>query len=300
MSRLLIVILVISLAGNLVGLFITYKFLNLKKYFAEADARLREANSAVRNLHKTVDNLTARLDDYVEKRSVFLHHSAGESLLTAGNLRNRFLEMGILVKSATYGDEIGEDTDMNHWVSKFQNSMPDILRFKSHPNMYNDDIFNDIVMFKSCFPNSDITAEGSLPGDPSSPEKTTANYRAAFEQLKDEFKKYPDILFVYLTAPPLIPELSTAENAGRAREFNNWLVDKFVEAYREETGLNNFVIFDLFDCLAGDDNFLKREYQRDIPGDPHPNAKGSLAASEKFIEFFAPTWKEWLMRTPAE
>jgi hypothetical protein len=297
MSRLLIIILVISILGNIVGLLVFYKFRNLKGYFAETEARLQEANGALKSLHQTVHSLTGRLDQFSSTRMIFLHHSVGEGILTAGGLRERLLDMGILVKSATYGDEIGQETDINNWSEKFRNRMDDILNFRAHPNMYNTDgTINDIVMFKSCFPNSNLIGKGVFPGDPSSPEKTIANFQASFENLGKEFTKYPDRLFVYLTAPPLIPELSLAENAARARQFNNWLINDFLPGYKKEMAVDNFVIFDLFDVLAGVDNFLKMEYRRNIPGDPHPNMAGSKDAARQFAHFFSPVWSDWLKK----
>lgn len=299
MSKLLIIVLAISLVGNCIGLLIAYKYLNLKGYFADADAQAREANAALKSLHKSVNSLTARLDKHPLKRLVFLHHSVGEGILTAGGLRDRLLDMNILAKSATYGDDIGQETDINHWAQKFNEHMSDIFAFRSHPNLYNTDgTTNDVVMFKSCFPNSDIVGEGTTPGDAASLEKTIANYKATFSLLKDEIQKYPDKLFIYLTAPPLIPELSTPDNAARARAFNNWLTGEFLPEYKSETGLNNFIIFDLFDCLADENNFLKIEYRRGIKGDPHPNALGSQDAAKQFVRFFSSIWGDWQKNLP--
>lgn len=290
----MIIVLAISLICNCIGLLIAYKYLNLKGYFADAEAQSREANAALKSLHKSVANLTARLDKHQVRRMVFLHHSVGEGILTAGGLRDRLLEMDILVKSATYGDDIGQDTDINHWTQKFSEHMSDIFAFRSHPNLYNTDgTTNDVVMFKSCFPNSDIIGEGTPPGDATSSEKTIANYQATFELLKDEMKKYPDKLFIYHTAPPLTPDLSPPGNAARARAFNDWLIGEFLPEYKNETELNNFVIFDLFDCLADENNYLKTEYRRGIKGDPHPNAHGSMEAAEQFVRFFTTLWGDW-------
>ncbi len=301
MTKLMIIVLAISLIGNCIGLLIAYKYISLKGYFADAEAQSREANAALKSLHKSVANLTARLDKHQVKRMVFLHHSVGEGILTAGGLRDRLLDMNILVKSATYGDDIGQETDINHWTQKFNKHMPDIFAFRSHPNLYNTDgTTNDVVMFKSCFPNSDIIGEGTSPGDAASPEKTIANYKATFEHLQDEMKKYPDKLFIYLTAPPLIPELSPPDNAARARAINDWLTAEFLPEYKNETGLNNFAIYDLFDCLADENNYLKTEYRRGIKGDPHPNALGSQEAAKRFVRFFTSIWGggDWQKNRP--
>ena len=297
MNKLLIIVLIISLIGNVIGLFVFYKFWTLRGYFAEAERQINSYRTTIDNLNEQVADLTGRLDRYTDNRMVFLHHSVGKGLLNDGGLRDQLLDMGILVKSATYGDSLGEDTDMNHWAGKFNEKIDEIFHFRNHPNQYYEDgTSNDIIMFKSCFPNSDIVAEGEGFGDPNAAERTIANYIATFESLKDEMKKYPDKLFIYLTAPPRHPEATNAEYAARARKFNDWLLKVFQPEYAKETGLNNFHVFDLFGVLSDDNNFLKKEYLRDRPQDSHPNEAGSKTAVSAFVKFFRPIWIEWQNR----
>jgi hypothetical protein len=290
----MLVLLIISIIGNLFGIYILYKFISLKGYLTEAEAGLKTTQRTITSLNESIAHLTGKLDDHATTRMVFLHHSVGKGLLNNGGLRDHLLDMGILVKSATYGDELGDDTDMNHWAGKFRENMDKILKFKSHPDQYmENDMANDIVMFKSCFPNSDIIGDGESPGDPFSPEKNLANYKATFARLKDDMAKYPNKLFVYLTAPPRVPDITTQDKANRARQFNDWLISDFQPAYVNDTGLDNFVVFDLFGVLTGEDNFLKVEYRYDRKGDSHPNTIGSKKAVEEFIKFFRPIWIKW-------
>jgi len=280
MLRVALILLLLSLIGNIIGLYFIYKQYKSQKQLAAA--------------HSSIASLTETLDGLFATRMIFIHHSVGDALLTYGGLADSLRGMGILVKGATYGDEIGNRTDMCDWLPKFQNDMNRILTFKAHPDIYyQDGKTNDIVMFKSCFPNSDIDAEGTAPGDPVARAQTTANYKALFESLKEQLKKYPDKLFIYMTAPPLVPEATKPENAKRAREFNNWLVQDFAPRYYRETGLNNFAVFDLFDALAGTDNYLKKEYRLGDGDNSHPNAIGDKAAAKIFMDFFHPLWSNW-------
>ena len=298
MNKLVIAILIISLIGNAVGGLVFYKYLKGKTWLAQAQATAESRGRTIKALNQSVAKLTAQLDDYAGHRMVFLHHSVGEGLLDVGGLRDQLLEMGILVKSATYGDQIGEDTDMNHWVGKFEERMQDIFDFSSHGNQYRSDgKTNDVVMFKSCFPNSGIVAEGEAPGNPTAPERTMANYKATWEQLQSQMAGYPNKLFVYLTAPPQVPEVSSPDQARRAREFNTWLMTEYLPAYKKSTGLDNLVIFDLFGVLADDQGFLKAAYRIPKDGDCHPNVKGSQAASKAFLEFFKPVWETWQQKS---
>jgi hypothetical protein len=287
MTRWLIVILVIALVGDLVGLFVMYKYFGAKRSIGYGQAELQKAYDAV-------EDLTDVLDRTYATKMVFLHHSVGRGILYDGGLRDSLLDMGILVKGATYGDAIGQETDINHWAPKFQRDMERILRFKSHPDRYySGDRSNDIVMFKSCFPNSDIAGPGSEVGDAFSNEKTVANYKATFLSLREEFQKQPDRLFLYLTSPPLLPSRTSAENAERAREFNSWLLNEFLPQYQESTGLQNLAIFDLFSFLADQDNVLKAEYRLDREGNSHPNIEGSRAAAVEIAAWVRSVWVEW-------
>lgn len=290
-NKYLVAILVISILGNMLGMFFLYKYMKSQRQLSRANQQVTETTTAV-------DDLTGLLDGFYKKRMIFLHHSVGHGILYQGGLRDSLLEMGILVKGATYGDEIGQQTDMCDWLPKFQKDMNRILTFKAHPDKYyQDSTTNDLVMFKSCFPNSDIVAPGSDPGDPTAREKTIANYKAAFNGLKVELTRHSKTLFVYLTAPPLAPDAGTSvEAARRAREFNHWLIGDFLPAYKQESGLNNLVIFDLFDILADPDNFLRKEY-RIGPGDSHPNKVGNQEVARRFMDFFRPVWTAWESQT---
>ena len=93
-----------------------------------------------------------------------------------------------------------------------------------------------------------------------------------------------------MTAPPLHfgPEDAVTDaDAHRVRVFNTWLVDEWVPAYRERTGLNNVAVFDWFDVLAYEDghpehpNRLRGEYGGGS-GDSHPNEKARKLSVDLF------------------
>lgn len=294
MNTFLVVLLVLSLIGNAVGAYVVYKYLNLRTWFAEGQIKQADCGAANRGLGASITELTAELDKQADTRMVFLHHSVGRRILNEGGLRNDLLQMGVLVKSATYGDEVGEHTDVCHWAGKFDSSMQDILEFSASGNRYHKDgTTNDIVVFKPCYPNSDIVGEGTEPGDPYGAEQTTANYKATFNHIRPLMAAHPDKLFIYMTAPPRVPEATTAEMAARARLFNDWLIKEFQPTYQSETGQNNFFVFDLFGTLADERGFLKSEYRLNLTGDSHPNEKGAKAAAAAFMTMFRSLWPSW-------
>lgn len=286
MNKLTFILTVLVVLGILLGLFISYKMI-------KAERRVKYLEQVVADRDNSIKNMRGHLDQALEHSMVFIHHSVGYGFLTSGGLADSLLNLGIVVRGATYGDEVGQETDICHWVPKFSNELDQILKFREHPNQYFDgDRTNDIVMFKSCFPNSGIQADNSSQGDPTSPNRTLANYKATFEQLKKSFEKYPDKLFVYMTSPPLNPGATTPDEAKRAREFANWLTT-VVKA----NGPRNFVVYDLFAFLADADGFLKAEYRPNSSTDSHPNTAANRAVAGDFTRFFAPIWQEWQQTT---
>ncbi|MEZ5358253.1 MAG: hypothetical protein R3F48_05430 [Candidatus Zixiibacteriota bacterium] len=288
MSKVTIILLAIILIGLIIGLYISYKMIKAQRQAAMAQM-------GVEGSYIVAEGLLDHLDKIYPIRMVFLHHSVGNGFMYKGGLRDSLLNLGVVIRSCTYGDEIGEQTDMDNWLPKFQNDMNKIFTFKAHPNKYYpDDRSNDIIMFKSCYPNSNLSGDGSEPGSATSSDKTIANYKGVFEGLKTEFAKYPNKLFIYVTAPPNVPAVTTPENAARARKFNEWLQNEFLPAYAKETGLDNFKVYDLFNFLAAGDNFLKNEYRwQDNPRDSHPNDDAKKVVAKDFLRFFEPILNDW-------
>jgi lysophospholipase L1-like esterase len=273
--KVLVTLLIISIAGNLIGVFVLYKFFAKNNTLKETQATLREKD-------RTLDEVNRRLD----KRLVFVHHSVGHNWLSEGGLRDALIARGIAVRSVTYGNPIGQDTDMRHWVPKFHNDLDRILKFDQPPNTpFRGTEENDIVMFKSCYPNSNIIADGEGDGNPTDTIPTLANYKAVMNQLAPIFAARPNKTFIYVTSPPLVPGATTAENAQRARTFDNWVKTDFLNGYKQYTGQSNLLVFDLFDILADSTaNTLKSQYQISSD-DSHPNAAGSRAATKAFLAF---------------
>jgi hypothetical protein len=248
---------------------------------------------------------------------LFIHHSVGSNWLASG------LEDALLAKAyvderndITYGTVVEPDaglpgslgdipgnlTDMYHWILWFNDYLQGVKAQGSASG------YNRIVMFKSCYPNSNISSDGVEPGDPFSSAMTLANFKAVYRHsdgpghtyvrggydyaaLEDIFAANPDVLFIPVTAPPLhyAPwDATNNENAHRARLFNNWLKNEWLPAYNAaHPGLDNVAVFDLFDVLAYPDdhplhpNRLREEYGG-ASGDSHPNTAGNLAATAQF------------------
>jgi hypothetical protein len=274
MKPLWAIILVISILGNGLGLYFAYRFLKHDRLVGRLQTKLAQDEEIINSVNLKMP-----------KQLLFLHHSVGKGWLEAGGLRTELMAHDIGVHDATYGDEIGERTDIMDWLPKFKDDMQRVLIFDYSPNAYyKDGHQNDIIMFKSCFPNSDIVAEGQAPGNASERVNTLWNYKAVFNELQEIMAKYPNKLFIYVTAPPLVPGQTKPENAKRAREFNNWVKSEYVSDYTQKTGQLNLLVFDFFEVLADSSNCLKSEYRKS-DDNSHPNPAGSQAATVAFIDF---------------
>ncbi len=246
---------------------------------------------------------------------LFIHHSVGATLLAdtgekageyclysthpnGGGLRTLLKQNNYNVYEATYGSKIGQDTDINNWSAKFRGQMDLVLKTKLQDDLFEGDEVNQIVVFKSCYPNNHFIGEGTSPGDPDSAEKTVWNAKAAYSSLLPIFKKYPHTLFVVVTAPPIVKPWMNKykemiynlfgkgpENVGmRARLFNNWLVDTksgWLAAY----DLKNVVVFDYYDILTNGGKSNWTQYPSRDGKDSHPNSAGNSLSAEKFVVF---------------
>jgi len=249
---------------------------------------------------------------------LFIHHSCGGQLLagegaekgtsciyethpSGGGLRAMLEEQGYAVHEASYDSEIGHDTDTFDWLPKFSTKMDRLLRVKKQDELLPEGETNQIVVFKSCFPNNQFQGEGEEPGNPAGPKLTVANAKASLRALLPLFAKRPETLFVYVTAPPNAPKpeklplyrvLSralkgrtepewTAQQATWARSFNDWVVAP--DGWLAEYKLKNVVVFDYYGVLTGEGKSNLLVYPSGDGSDSHPTAEGNRAAAKAFV-----------------
>ncbi len=255
-------------------------------------------------------------------RVLFIHHSIGGQLLAkhgpplggahniwqshpnGGGMRDLLEAAGYEVHEASYDSRVGNDTDMFDWLPKFRDHMDEVLRVDMQDKRLPKGQRNDVVMFKSCFPNSYFVGEGRAPGNPRGPELTVANAKATMTALRAEFEKHPDVLFVYFTTPPQAPRIEprpawkwlARKMLGRAegpaalrrsgdlaREFADWMKapDGWLRGYPE----HNVVVFDYYDVLTGNGASNLLHYPTESGYDSHPSSLGQRKAAAKLVPF---------------
>jgi hypothetical protein len=264
-------------------------------------------------------------DDSAPARPIdvaFVHHSVGAQLLAVpgpvhgrqgdyrtdpngGGLAPLLAANNYRLHEATYGSTLGEHTDLFDWLPKFRGDMPEILTLKHQNERLPVGGRNQVVIFKSCFPNNQFSGDGTAPGNPVGPELTDANARATMLAVREELARHPDVLFVYLTAPAvalpswlepswkrlgkqLLGRPTAEDEAGRsaeiARRFNNWVKDP-ASGWLAGYGRRNIVVFDFYDILTdgGASNFTR--YASGDGSDSHPSRAGNAKAATALIPF---------------
>ncbi|GAM08747.1 hypothetical protein OR1_01021 [Geobacter sp. OR-1] len=129
----------------------------------------------------------------------------------------------------------------------------------------------DVIVFKHCFPVSDIEADTGAP-DIASSRKSLENYQLQYNALKTRLRQFPDKKFIVWTGAALTEAATMPENAERARQFFSWVRNSW-----DETGDNIFV-WDFWTLETGGGLYLTLENAASS-GDSHPNGTFSAAVA---------------------
>ena len=147
---------------------------------------------------------------------------------------------------------------------------------KEYKPIQDEALRHDIVIVKSCYPNSNIQNTKEL-------ETIKKHYQSIYDFFVKSNKK-----LLILTSPPLTPLMTKSDRANRARQLADWLVSsKFG---------NNIKVFDFFNLLATPkdrkySSTLKKECRRWLPFDSHPNVQASKEITPKLLTFLQETYK---------
>lgn len=278
---------------------------------------------------------------------IFIHHSTGENWLADGNggLGQGLRDNNYFVSDTNYGwgpDAIGDTTDIGHWWNWFRGDQRDIYmqalftefgqnstysRLAADPDPARP---NQVILFKSCFPNSQLSGSPSDPAttgtnplrgqDAYSEYHTVANAKGIYNDLLIYFAAHQDKLFVVITAPPLRSADTDASHAANARAFNNWLINNWLSDYPYK----NVAVYDFYNVLTsngGSANVndlgsasgnhhrwwngaiqhlqtLNNNYSLYPTSDSHPSRAGNQKATAEFIQVLNVFYHRWLDAPP--
>ncbi|MDW8068899.1 MAG: hypothetical protein RML46_08305 [Anaerolineae bacterium] len=223
---------------------------------------------------------------------IFLHHSVGRNLIHQGGVRERLTEAGFHFWDHDYNWEgltrpDGTLAGYSYGIPG-DNTDPDgLARLFSQPvfpwpiNAFSGLLQHEVIIIKSCFPNSNIQSDEQF-----------REMQGYYLKMRERMGRFPNRLFIIVTTPPLNPAETTPEAAARARALSRWLQsDEFL------AGHPNVAVFDLFGLLAEDDpaapdfNMLRREYREGT--DSHPNRFANETIGPIFAEFIIRIAREY-------
>lgn len=250
----------------------------------------------------------------------FIHHSCGGQLLategpdrgkdciyeshpSGGGLRDALAAQGYVVHEASYGSTLGDKTDLFDWAPKLETKMDAIVHLKHQDEALPAGERNQIVVFKSCFPNNQLVGEGVAPGSSTGPALEVENAKAALRSWLPAFAAHEETLFVYVTAPPVAPRSErmpayrvllralrgrgepewTAQQAGWARTLNDWVVAE--DGWLADYPKKNVAVFDLYGALTGEGRSNLLAYTGEDDSDSHASAEGNRIAAAAFVPF---------------
>jgi len=265
---------------------------------------------------------------------IFIHHSTGGNWLADpngdqpyGGLGRALMENNYFVSATNYGwgpDGIGDRTDIPNWPEWFtgpnSGAILSALYKESGQNIGDFGAWsrlpadpggeNQIIMFKSCFPNSDLYGSPFEPPLPEpNDEYTIENAKAVYNTILTYFATRQDKLFIIITAPPLMQGETSPERAVNAREFNYWLVNDWLRDYP----YNNVAVFDYFNVLTGEHNHhwwngqqiesvqaTDNNYAAYPSGDSHPSTAGQQKATAEFVPLLNVFYNRWKAGAPIQ
>lgn len=226
-------------------------------------------DSAEREFNSAVEKITGR-DSEEYKDVFFVHHSTGE-IYWEGGMQEALTEAGYQGYAPWWDGEtdpqdfFGEFSDSDKWNIITEESLP-----------HGEE--RDILIFKSCFPASDITSDQML-----------EDYKDYYRELYPIYATHPDMLFVPMSTPPLLKTNTSADAALRSLEFEDWLMDGYVNDYQNFLGsqglegIDNLSPFALHSLLSDDRGFLAADFIAD-PSDDHPNYYSGEVVGEAMVK----------------
>ncbi len=215
---------------------------------------------------------------------IFLHHSTGKDIWNGGDH-----SLGQLFK------EFNKEYDTNYAITEIEFPKGSPYGWKNYPyDYYNIWVKNageepfkkeptlemltkdyQIIMFKHCYPVSNIKVDLDSP-DINSDIKTLSNYKLQYAALRDKLHEFPDTKFIIWTGAALVEASTNKDNAIRAKEFFEWVMNEW------DLAGDNIYIWDLYSLQTEGGLYFKDEYAVSQK-DSHPNEEFSGRAVKQLF-----------------
>lgn len=213
---------------------------------------------------------------------IYLHHSTGNNVWKGGvpegvaehnkaNGTNYRITEQAFPKEKPYG---WANYPYDYWNIWVKNAGP--KAFKEEPTLEMLTKDYDVIVFKHCYPVSDVKADQGSP-DVASNRKSLENYKLQYAALKEKMKAFPETKFIVWTGALRAEDDTTPEMAERAKGFFEWVRNDW-----DEKG-DNIFLWD-FAQIEGDGGlYLKKENQEN-PQDSHPAPGFCKKAAALFVK----------------
>ena len=213
---------------------------------------------------------------------LFLHHSTGECVWKGGvpewfaayNARHQTdyrVTESIFPKKRPYG---WKNYPYDYWNIWVKNAGPS--PFLEEPTLEILTRQYDVIVFKHCFPVSDILPDTGVP-DISSKDKRIENYKLQYMALREKLHSFTDTRFIVWTGAALTEESTSPDSARRAADFFHWVRDVW-----DEPGDNIFV-WDFFNLETEGSPYMKDGHAAG-PYDSHPSPAFSRQVAPLFCQ----------------
>jgi hypothetical protein len=238
----------------------------------------------------------------------FIHHSTGSAWIrdsdgglgTALNANNYYVTESDYGWDAEVDDNLGNRTDTVHWPEWFTDAkMPYVYANNAHydyTNTISDPAGeNDIIMFKSCYPNSEVGA-------------SIDDEKQLYLDLLNYFEDHQDKMFVLIVPPPEI----VIDSGLLTRELANWLVD-YENGWLSSYDYFNVHAFDYYNVLTDPNNHhrvMGNDVVHTVSGSPvdaaapnelyyytgtnnHPTDEGHQKATAEYVPLLNAYYHIW-------
>jgi hypothetical protein len=230
------------------------------------------------------------------KKIIFLHHSTGKKIWLGktNKLLNKFIQSNDVQK---FFKEYNKKNNTDYSITECIFPKPIPYGWKNYPYDYHniwvknsgDKPFKeeptleiltktyDVIVFKHCYPVSNIMADKGTP-DPDSEVKSIENYKIQYNALKNKMHEFPDTKFIIWT-PAIYKKSQIAEDeAKRTNMFYKWMINEW-----DEKGDNIFV-WDFYKYETEGGLYLLDKYSSGRYNS-HPNKKFSAQISPLFSKY---------------
>jgi len=120
-----------------------------------------------------------------------------------------------------------------------------------------------VIIFKHCFPASNIQADLDLP-DINSYTSTLSNYKLQYNALRDKMHEFPDSKFILWTGAVQVRSKISEDEAIRANEFFRWVIDEW------DLPGDNIYLWDFYGLQTEGSMYFLDDYANSST-DSHPN-----------------------------